>query len=166
MPHPATLVFILALQALTVFGAAKGPPITKATVALVANPVALSKICNSKEYIFACTAFRDVFSCSCQQVLQRWQLDVSVQVTPSIYLWKPEYLSHENDHIGDIRVAVLRYVHELDERGFASLEECSAVAQRETDGFHYLMDTFKEDSSAKRHPFYHRRLPPVPERAR
>ena len=163
MRHPATLVFILALQALSVFGAEKGSPITKATVALVANRLALAKICNSKEYIFACTAFRDVFSCSCEETMQRWQLDVSIQVTPSIYLWKPEYLGHENDHIGDIRVAVLRYVHELDERRFASLEDCSAVAQHETDGFHHLMDTFKEDSNAKRHPFYRRRVPAVPE---
>jgi hypothetical protein len=131
-------------------------------VALVANPLALSEICNSKVYIFACTAFRDEFSCSCEQMRQQWRLDVSVQVTPSIYLWKPEYLGHENDHIGDIRVAVIRYVHELEERRFVSSEECSAVAQGETDGFHHLMDTFKEDSNAKRHPFYRRRVPTVP----
>ena len=161
MRHPAILVFILALQALPVFGSEKRPPITKATVALIANRFLLNEICNSKEYIFACTAFRDEFSCSCEQMRQQWRLDVSVQVTPSIYLWKPEYLGHENDHIGDIRVAVIRYVHELEERRFVSSEECSAVAQGETDGFHHLMDTFKEDSNAKRHPFYRRRVPTV-----
>jgi hypothetical protein len=160
--HPATLVFILALQALPAIGAEKGSPITKATVTLIANSLALNKICNSKENIFACTAFRDEFSCSCEQMQQRWQLDVSVRVTPSIYLWKPEYLGHERDHIGDIRVAVLRYVHELEERRFVSLEECSGVARSETEGFDHLMDTFKEDSNAKRHPFYRRRVPTVP----
>ena len=163
MRHPATLVLILAFEALAVFGADKTPSIEKATVTLIPNRDALSKICNSKEYIFACTAFQDVFSCACEQTLQRWQLDVSVRVTPSIYLWKPEYLGHENDHIRDIRVAVLQYVHGLEERRFDSLEDCSAIAQRETDGFHHLMDTFKEDSNAKRHPFYRRRVPAVPE---
>ena len=159
-------MLILSLAAVRVFGAETTPLIAAATVTIVPNIGALSKICNSNQYIFGCTAFRDLFSCSCRQVLQRWQLDVSVQVTPSIYLWKVGYLGHENDHIGDIRIAVLRYVHELDERSYVSSEECSAVAQRETDGFHHLMDTFKEDSNAKRHPFYHRRLPLVPERAR
>src|SRR5438034_899905 len=135
------------------------------TVTIVPNIGALNKICNSNGYIFGCTAFRELFSCSCHQVLEQWRLDVSVRVTPSIYLWKPGYLGHENDHIGDIRVAVLRHVHDLDERAYSSLEECREVAQRETDGFHHLMDTFKEDSNAKRHPFYRRRLAPAPERA-
>ena len=165
MLHPATLVLILALEAVPVFGAERTPLMAKATVTIVPNIGALSKICNSNEYIFGCTAFRELFSCSCQQVLQQWRLDVSVQVTPSIYLWKVGYLGHENDHIGDIRVAVLRYMHGLDVKGYASSEECRDVAQHEADGFHHLMDTFKEDSNAKRHPFYRRRLPPAPEPA-
>jgi hypothetical protein len=163
--RPAILVLILALEAVPVFGTEKAPLITRATVTIVPNIGALSKICNSNEYIFGCTAFRELFSCSCEPVLQQWRLDVSVRVTPSIYLWKLGYLGHEKDHIGDIRVAVLGYVRDLEEQGYASLEECRDVAQRETGGFHHLMDTFKEDSNVKRHPFYRRRLPPEPERA-
>jgi hypothetical protein len=162
VPYPATVVLILTLAAVPVLGTEKAPPITKATVHVVGNRAMLNTICNSKTYIFACTAFRDVFSCSCEQVLQHWHLDVSVQVTPLIYLWKPEYLGHENDHIGDIRGYVLRYVQQLDERNFDSMDECTVAAQHETDGFHHLMNTFVEDSQAKRHPFYQRRLAAAP----
>jgi hypothetical protein len=163
---PATVVLILALSALPLAGTDKTAIMTKATVTIVPNIGALSKICNSNVYIDACTAFREVFSCSCKQMLQQWRLDVSVRVTPSMFLWKLESAGHENDHIGDIRVAVLQYVNDLDERRYPSFEECRDVAQHETDGFHHLMDTFKEDSNAKRHPFYRRRLPALPKSSR
>lgn len=167
MLHSAILVLTLVLAALPLSGAEKDSPIIKGRVTIVPNIGALREFCtmDKNDYIFGCTAFQELFSCSCRQVLDKYRLDVSVRVTPSIYLWKLQYLGHENDHIGDIRVAILRYMHDLDERGYASLEECSQVARRETAGFHYLLDTFKEDSSVKRHPSYRRRLPRLAERA-
>jgi len=158
---PAIVLLILASSALPLTATEKTPIMTKATVTIVPNIGALSKICNSNVYIYGCTDFREVFSCSCRQLVQQWRLDVSVQVTPTMYLWRLESVGHENDHIGDIRDDVLRYVSDLHERRYASLEKCGEDAQRETDGFHHLMDTFKEDSNAKRHPFYQRRLSTV-----
>ena len=152
MQLPAVLILAVALKA---------PIMNRAVVTIVPNIGALNKICNSSDYLYACTDFREMFSCSCSQVLQEWRLDVSAHITPLIYLWKLEYVAHEKDHIGDIRVALQTYVNDLDGRSFASLEECGDAAQHEMTGFHHLMDVMKEDSNVKRHPFYRRRVSSV-----
>jgi hypothetical protein len=156
--RPAILVLILSLEAVALPGAERNPPLTKATVTIVPNIGSLSVICNSKEYIFGCTAFDEALSCSCLPILDQWRLDTSARVTPSIYLWKLGYLGHEKEHIGDIRGAVLRYLDDLDGRRYASAEECRSVARTETIGFHDLINSFADDSNAKRHPSYRRRL--------
>jgi hypothetical protein len=156
--RPAILVLILSLEAVTLPGAERNSPLTKATVTIVPNIGSLSRICNSNEYIFGCTAFDEVLSCSCVQVQEQWRLDASARVSPTIYLWKLGYLGHEKDHISDIRAALLRYLHELDEWRYGSSEECRDVARKESDGFHHLINSFADDSNAKRHPSYRRRL--------
>ncbi|MCM2316858.1 MAG: hypothetical protein NDJ92_17055 [Thermoanaerobaculia bacterium] len=109
--------------------------------------------------VAACTAFvGQRLDCACERSGSGWQLRPRAQFIPVMVLTDATWASHENEHVEDIREAVTRHLVQLQQRQFDSLQECKAEGERESAGFTALMDRFKLESNAARHPRFARMM--------
>ena len=67
----------------------------------------------------------------------------------------------DTKQIGKTLVDLFDYLRHLQSRTYTSNEECIHDAEREAIEFSGVLDYFKEESNAKRHPFYKWRLSSV-----
>lgn len=135
-----------------------GEVIARPNITIVPNGDQLRHICNSADHLYGCTAFRARVETACELTGSRVRMHMAIEMTPLVYLWNTSYLHHESLHIDDIRQAVTAYIGEVESRTYATQNECVRDAHRETAEFRNTLDHFLEDSNAKRHPEYVRRL--------
>ncbi|MFA6957158.1 MAG: hypothetical protein WC538_14915 [Thermoanaerobaculia bacterium] len=101
----------------------------------------------------ACTAFvGQRLDCTCERANSGWRLRAHAQLIPFIVVSDATWVTHEREHITDVREALTAHLATLGMRTFDSRESCDVESAREIAGFAALIDRFKLDSNAARHP--------------
>ena len=109
--------------------------------------------------VAACTGFvGQRIDCDCEESDSGWSLRAHAQFIPVIILSDATWASHEREHIADVREALEAHVYLLRKLHFGSVQECRQEADRQSAGFGSLMDRFKLESNAARHPRFARLL--------
>ena len=107
--------------------------------------------------VAACTGFvGQRIDCDCEESGAGWQIRARAQFIPVMFLFDATWAAHEHEHIGDVREALESYIELLQQRRFENIAECQDEANRQKDGFVALMDRFKLESNAARHPRFAR----------
>lgn len=152
-----SVVLLLSFACLSLSGETiPGVSVRKPSVFLVL-PSQLRDVCRTSAKVEACTAFvGQVLTCSCELTGTEWRIRARAQFIPMMYVTNTKHLAHERDHIRDIERATITYVQQLALRAFDSRASCTAAAAHETAQFPRLMNRFKDDSNATRHPGYQR----------
>lgn len=125
------------------------PPLTK----VVATVPELRDLCRGAGQYDACTrmvAYR--LEASCTQQRGEWRIEATARFRPFVILKNVQKLSHEHEHIEDIRRSADRYVSALQSMTFAALAACEAHGLAERASFEMSMATFALDSNLARHP--------------
>lgn len=113
----------------------------------------LPRVCGTSVRVDACTAFvGQRLAPRCEARDGRWHLTAAAQFIPVMYVLGVDRIGHERDHITDIETSLAHYLRDLEQRPFASAEECEAAGSAEAARFPRVMDDFKRESNAKRHP--------------
>lgn len=121
-------------------------------VRLVRRPE-IPKYCGKGANVEACTAFvGQRLECECAPADGDWSIRARAQVIPAMYVAGPVWVSHEREHVRDVRDRVESYLHTLALSRFDSQEDCVERASREESEFARLMDAFKLESNAAMHP--------------
>ena len=124
-------------------------PMTK----IVTSAAELRAICGAPGKYDACTrmiAFR--LEATCLPDGDAWRMDATASFRPWIVLERLQSLSHEHEHVEDIRRAAERHLLGLEELRFASFEACTARTLTENGEFGATMMRFALDSNLARHP--------------
>ena len=101
----------------------------------------------------ACTVFvGQRLTCVCEARDGGWRINPHAQFIPVMYVLGADRVGHEHDHIGDIETALSSWLQTLQRRQFATPSGCEDFAASETSRFTQIMDGFKRESNAKRHP--------------
>ena len=124
-------------------------PMTK----IVSSTAELEAACAGVGKYDACTrmiAYR--IEAACTSDGGEWRMDATASFRPWIILRKLQSLSHEHEHVEDIRRAATRHILGLEDLRFGSAEECRARTLAENAGFAETMRQFALDSNLARHP--------------
>ncbi|HSG63372.1 MAG TPA: hypothetical protein VLD39_00155 [Gammaproteobacteria bacterium] len=81
-----------------------------------------------------------------------WGMRARAGFIPVMYVAGPVWVSHEREHVRDVRDRVESYLFALSLLRFDSQQGCVERASREEGGFARLMDGFKLESNAAMHP--------------
>lgn len=113
----------------------------------------LQHACGSDTRVEACTAFvGQRLDCTCVPAGDEWKMVAHAQFIPVMYIDGPEHVSHERDHIEDIRLALEKYLGSLRILRFESAEDCRNAAELREATFLGVMDGLKVESQIARHP--------------
>lgn len=113
----------------------------------------LRDTCGASGDYDACTRFVAwQLNATCASDSDGWRMRASATFTPWIVLYNIEQLSHELDHVGDVRRSAEQYVDELEHERFASPEECRQRTIQEAGSFEETIRRFASESNAVRHP--------------
>jgi hypothetical protein len=151
--HVVTLAFIL-LHCLDATAAAGDnvsvlTPLTKTT----SSVDELRDLCQGPGRYDACTrmiAYR--LEAHCAPRGDAWTLDATARFRPWIFLHNPQRLTHEKEHVEDIRRSAERYVLGLESLTFASRAACESRGLAERAAFEMNMAGFALESNLARHP--------------
>jgi hypothetical protein len=120
---------------------------------IVSSRTALTKMCGSHAWIYGCTRFLgEKLTTSCANDNGLWQLRVTAQYIPYMYLWQPESIGHEKLHMDDIRESVDLHLRDLEARSYSIEESCVTAGRLAAENFPRRMNEWKKASNAKRHP--------------
>lgn len=109
--------------------------------------------------VAACTGFvGQRIACECEGAGDGWRIRARAQFIPVMILADATWVSHELEHIEDVREALEAHVERLQQRRFESWHECRIEAESHSTDFVSLMDRFKLESNARRHPRFAARL--------
>jgi hypothetical protein len=125
------------------------PPMTK----IVSSLAELHAACAGRGRYDACTrmiAYR--LEASCISDGTGWRMDATATFRPWIILKNLQSLSHEHEHVEDIRRSAELHVLGIEDLRFDSVEGCRARSLSESAGFPRLMAVFASDSNLARHP--------------
>ena len=124
-------------------------PITK----IVTSAGELREVCGAAGKYDACTrmiAYR--LEATCSPDGDAWRMDATASFRPWIFLERLQSLSHEHDHVRDIRRAAERHLLGLEALRFPTFEACTARSLAENRAFPGAMMQFALDSNLARHP--------------
>ncbi len=153
LAHAAVLTFIVLHCPAT--SAAEGEnvevltPLTKVTSSISD----LREACRGAGQYDACTrmiAYRLEAACSVEG--NGWKLEATARFRPWIFLYNVRRLTHETEHVEDIRRSAERYVSGLESIRFESLAVCESRGLAERAGFEMQMASFALESNLARHP--------------
>ena len=151
------LFLVTALWNTGIIGASAEDANVRARVPIVilARRFDLPRLCGTPVKVDACTAFvGQRLTCVCEARDGGWRITAHAQFIPVMYVLGADRVGHERDHIGDIETALSSYLQTLQRRQFATSSDCEDVAANEMSRFTQIMDNFKRESNAKRHPRY------------
>ena len=101
----------------------------------------------------ACTRFVAwKLEANCERDGEEWLIRAAARFTPWIVLYNVHQLSHELEHIKDVRQWTEAYAVGLERLRFASGAECRARTLQESDGFEATIRGFASASNALHHP--------------
>lgn len=125
------------------------PPLVR----LVSSHAELRETCATEGKYDACTRMIGYrLEAACTRIDGGWTIDASATFQPYMFLQKLRFVTHENDHVQDIRRSIERHVAGLESLHFAALDACEARVLRERTGFGSLMSAFALESNLTRHP--------------
>jgi hypothetical protein len=103
--------------------------------------------------VAACTAFvGERLDCHCEEQDGAWSIRPHAQFIPVMVISDATWVSHEREHVEDVREALEGHLEALQMRQFETSGECQRAAELEREGFRELMNRFKRESNAMRHP--------------
>jgi hypothetical protein len=146
------VVLLIVLQAPSAI-AAESVTVLEPITSVVANRDRLRELCVVDGRYDACTrfiAFR--IDGSCVPDGQKWRIDASASFRPFILLWNLRSLSHEQEHVGDLRRSVGGLMAGLGSIAFESRDGCAARLTAEQGAFGDTLRTFATASNLERHP--------------
>jgi len=109
--------------------------------------------CGKGANVEACTAFvGQRLECACAITDGAWSIQSRAQFIPVMYVAGPVWVSHEREHVRDVRERVESHLLTLSLARFATQDDCNERATREEQGFAPMMDRFKLESNAAMHP--------------
>lgn len=124
-------------------------PLTKATASIRD----LREACQGPGRYDACTRIVAVrLEAHCSVDGGAWTLDASATFRPFIFLHNIQRLTHEKEHIEDIRRSAERFVNGLESIRFESQGQCEARSLVEGAAFASQMGGFALESNLTRHP--------------
>jgi hypothetical protein len=119
---------------------------------LVGNRVQLREWCAAAGNYDACTRFVAYrVEGGCVREDDTWRIDAAATFRPYIFLWNLRSLSHEQEHIEDVRRDVIALVVGLESHRFAGEEACRSRLLSEQRDFGAKMRMFAESSNLARH---------------
>ena len=125
------------------------PPLVR----LVSSPAELRALCAAEGKYDACTRMIGYrLEAACAPAGDRWTIDAAASFQPYMFMQKLRFVTHENDHVQDIRRSVERHVTGLESLHFPTAGACEARVLRERTGFESLMAAFALESNLSRHP--------------
>lgn len=125
------------------------PPLVR----LVSSPAELREKCPTEGKYDACTRMIGYrLDAVCARTNGGWTIDATATFQPYMFMQKLRYVTHENDHVQDIRRSIERHVAGLESLQFATADACEARVLRERGGFGPLMSAFALESNLTRHP--------------
>lgn len=102
--------------------------------------------------IGGCTRFFGrKLECGCVTDGSRWAMVGRVGLVPFMYLSEPYFESHEQLHVGDIKLRLERHLNALTRLRFDSKTDCEAAADRERSSFSDLLDSYMHASNLRFH---------------
>ena len=146
------VVLLIVPQALTAI-AAEPVTVLEPIASVIHNRERLRELCAAAGNYDACTrfvAFR--LEGSCAPDGDRWRIEASASFRPFILLWNLRSLSHEQEHIGDLRRSVGALVAGLQATAYESRETCAARLATEERAFGDTLRLLAEESNLARHP--------------
>lgn len=150
MRHP---VFVSAILLHSLTAAAAEVVVQTPKTVLVATVQHLRDDCGAAGSYDACTRFLAYrLEPSCIPDQDAWRMTTSATFLPYIVLYNLHSLSHELEHIGDVRESLQRYGDHLEQSRFASADDCRANASIASSSFADLIRGFAAQSNAARHP--------------
>ena len=106
----------------------------------------------------ACTRFVAwKLEASCERDGEQWRIRATAAFTPWIVLYNIRQLSHELEHIKDVRQWTQAYAIALERLRFASDAECRARTLQESGGFEETIRGFAAASNVLHHPLAYAR---------
>lgn len=150
---------LAAMLFLGIVPAASGDPqrlfVADPRIQFVPNPTVLASLCNTKASIRGCTEFKGrTLRSSCELVTDGWRVRASAQFIPYVFLWQPNVLGHEYEHVGDVRGWAEEYLEEISHSVFELESSCRQAAAEQERGFASRMDQWARASNRKRHSHY------------
>lgn len=125
------------------------PPLVR----LVSSPAELRERCPTEGKYDACTRMIGYrLEAACAAGNGGWTIDAAATFQPYMFMQKLRFVTHENDHVQDIRRSLERHVTGLESLQFATADACEARVLRERRGFGPLMSAFALESNLSRHP--------------
>jgi hypothetical protein len=94
-----------------------------------AMPLAnLPALCGTENSVQACTTFeRPILTTHCRKE-DRWLLDATLDLAPTLLLTSSRYLGHEMTHLRDIDARLERYLRHITAPRYATREQCLQAA--------------------------------------
>jgi hypothetical protein len=143
------LVMVLDAAALMAAEVRMGSPIRS----LVPTMQHLRDQCGVSGAYDACTRFVAwKLEAGCEREGEEWRMRPTAAFTPWIVLYNIRQLSHELEHIKDVRQWTEAYAVGLERLRFASDAECRARTLQESGGFEATIRGFAAASNALHHP--------------
>lgn len=125
------------------------PPLVR----LVSSPAELRVLCAAEGKYDACTRMIGYrLEAACAAGDGGWTIEAAASFQPYMFLQKLRFVTHENDHVQDIRRSIERHVTGLESLRFPTAGACEARVLRERTGFGPLMAAFALESNLSRHP--------------
>lgn len=123
-------------------------------IKLVAGSGRLTDVCRlNGNHITACTLFVGYrLEGRCRPKASMWSAEVSARFTPMVYLGDIQSMTHERDHIEDVRFSLGEYLQLLERREFSSFDDCHHAVVQEAERFEETLRGFARESTRKRHP--------------
>ena len=146
------LLFLIVLHALT---ATAAEVIVKEPVAKLAPTLQhLRELCPGPGDYDACTRFVAYrLEAACTPAAEAgWSMRTTATFTPWVFLYSVKSMTHELDHVSDVRATVHDRLSELEALQFASQADCTARGIAEENAFEGMIREAVALSNAKRHP--------------
>lgn len=153
LAHAAVLTFIVLHCPASSAAQGENVRVLNPLIKTTSSVTDLREACRGAGQYDACTrmiAYRLESSCSAGD--GDWKLDAAATFRPWIFLRNIQRLTHEKEHIEDIRRAVERHVNGLEAVRFESLPACQARSLTESESFEMQMGQFALLSNLARHP--------------
>lgn len=150
------VLLLLSLSDIVQAGGSAGAVSVRQPLTRLVRRVEIEEACGVRG-VAACTGFvGQRMDCACEETRAGWQMRVRAQFIPVMFLSDATWAAHEREHIADVRESLTSYVFLLEELRFASAQECRQEGARQSEQFVPLMNRFKLESNAARHPRFAR----------
>ena len=117
----------------------------------------LRESCGAGGVYDACTRFVAYrLRATCTPEGQSWRIQAAATFRPWVFLRNMHSLTHEQEHVRDVRHSVEAHLGMLESMTFTSEAACQQTAFTEMGGFGARMRDFAAQSNAERHPLTHR----------